>query len=58
MQQPRSPSTVLTRLQDLAEATEADELLIKTDLYHPRDRRESFKLLADDLLAHSHRQTP
>jgi luciferase family oxidoreductase group 1 len=52
-----SPSTVLTRLQDLAEATEADELLIKTDLYDPSDRRESFKLLADDLLAHSHRQT-
>lgn len=52
-----SPATVLTRLQDLAEATEADELLIKTDLCDPHDRRESFKLLADDLLAHSHRQT-
>jgi luciferase family oxidoreductase group 1 len=52
-----SPATVLTRLQDLAEATEADELLIKTDLCDPHDRRESFKLLADILLGHSQGQT-
>ncbi|PSR70212.1 LLM class flavin-dependent oxidoreductase [Nocardia sp. MDA0666] len=42
-------ATVLSQLHDLAEATDAEELLIKTDLYDPNDRRKSFELLAAGL---------
>ncbi|MGW0355796.1 LLM class flavin-dependent oxidoreductase [Nocardia nova] len=46
-----APATVLSRLRDLAASTAAEEILIKTDLYDPKDRRESFKLLADGFVA-------
>ncbi|PPJ25448.1 LLM class flavin-dependent oxidoreductase [Nocardia nova] len=48
-----TPATVLSRLQGLAESTAAEELLIKTDLYDPHDRCESFRLLADNRVAQS-----
>ncbi|AHH19518.1 luciferase family oxidoreductase, group 1 [Nocardia nova SH22a] len=43
-----APATVLPRLWELATATCAEELLIKTDVYDHHDRRESFRLLADN----------
>ncbi|MEV6340639.1 LLM class flavin-dependent oxidoreductase [Nocardia vinacea] len=40
-----TPSTVLPKLEALARATGADELLVKTDVYHPDDRYSSYELL-------------
>ncbi|MET9027440.1 LLM class flavin-dependent oxidoreductase [Nocardia sp. NPDC004168] len=40
-------ATVLPQLQALVDATGADELLIKTDLYDPSDRRRSYELLME-----------
>jgi alkanesulfonate monooxygenase SsuD/methylene tetrahydromethanopterin reductase-like flavin-dependent oxidoreductase (luciferase family) len=41
-------ATVLPQLQALVDATGADELLVKTDLYDPNDRYRSYELLMND----------
>ncbi|WP_342222293.1 LLM class flavin-dependent oxidoreductase [Nocardia abscessus] len=41
-------ATVLPQLQALVDATGADELLVKTDLYDPADRYRSYALLMND----------
>ncbi|MBF6167006.1 LLM class flavin-dependent oxidoreductase [Streptomyces gardneri] len=41
-------ATVLSRLQALVDATGADELLVKTDLFDPVDRHRSYALLMND----------
>ncbi len=53
-------TTVLPALAALADAADADELLVKTDVYDPEDRHESYELLmnAADRLPHPARQRP
>ncbi|MFE7745681.1 LLM class flavin-dependent oxidoreductase [Nocardia sp. NPDC057455] len=41
-------ATVLPQLQALVHATGADELMVKTDLYTPSDRRRSYELLMNN----------
>lgn len=42
-----SPETVRARLLELAEQTDADELMITTNLHSPTDRMRSYELLAE-----------
>jgi luciferase family oxidoreductase group 1 len=46
-----SVATVHEQLSALAEATEADELMLTSMLHDPPDRLHSFQLIADELLA-------
>jgi alkanesulfonate monooxygenase SsuD/methylene tetrahydromethanopterin reductase-like flavin-dependent oxidoreductase (luciferase family) len=43
-----SKATVRARLTALIEATQADEVMITTMLYHHADRRRSYELLAEE----------
>ncbi|WHX29161.1 LLM class flavin-dependent oxidoreductase [Brevibacillus agri] len=42
-----SPDTVKQKLQELLEATQADELMITTQMYRHEDRVRSFEIVAD-----------
>jgi len=42
-----SPDTVKKGLEELLEATQADELMITTQMYHHTDRIRSFEIVAD-----------
>ncbi|RNB77732.1 LLM class flavin-dependent oxidoreductase [Brevibacillus panacihumi] len=42
-----SPSTVKQKLQELLDATQADELMITTSMYDHADRLRSFEIVAD-----------
>ncbi|MCC8437396.1 LLM class flavin-dependent oxidoreductase [Brevibacillus sp. M2.1A] len=42
-----SPVTVKSKLQELLDATGADELMITTQMYHHADRVRSFEIVAD-----------
>jgi len=44
-----SPGTVKLRLEELAEATGADELMISTMVFDPEDRLRSYELVAEAL---------
>jgi luciferase family oxidoreductase group 1 len=41
-----APSTVRARIEEVAARTKADEIMVSTIVYDPRDRLESFELLA------------
>ena len=43
-----SKATVRARLTPLIEATQADEVMITTMIYHHADRRRSYELLAEE----------
>ncbi|MFA4132035.1 MULTISPECIES: LLM class flavin-dependent oxidoreductase [unclassified Brevibacillus] len=42
-----SPATVKSKLQELLDATGADELMITTQMYHHADRVRSFEIVSD-----------
>jgi alkanesulfonate monooxygenase SsuD/methylene tetrahydromethanopterin reductase-like flavin-dependent oxidoreductase (luciferase family) len=41
------PDTVKSKLSELLEATQADELMITTQMYRHADRVRSFEIVAD-----------
>ncbi|MFO0554705.1 MAG: LLM class flavin-dependent oxidoreductase [Polyangiaceae bacterium] len=44
-----SPSTVRSRIDEIASACEADEVMVMTHVHDPEDRKRSYALLADAL---------